>query len=279
MSLLTFKKLETISYCPVCEGKDFRTVFPPDVCLCGDCYTYFRNPRPTLTEVIKSYNSNKTYSKWVKEKSERERMWLRRLKLVQKYKRTGILMDIGTGDGHFLDVANRFGYTTFGTEVSKAALSINHRVFNGSLCDIDCLPDNYFDIITMWHVLEHMQYPYMMLKKALNLLKDNGVLYIAVPNEENHLFRYRLGIINPENPLGNLIYGTEIHLIHFQPNTLRGILHRAGFKIVEFSVDDVYLQRKPLSIAKLFIQRTLSSITGWNFSMAMYAVAMKELDA
>ncbi|MCX5814642.1 MAG: hypothetical protein NTX75_00150 [Proteobacteria bacterium] len=62
----------------------------------------------------------------------------------------------------------------------------------------------------------------------------------------------------------------------FQPKTLMGILHRAGFKIVEFGVDDVYLQRKPLSIAKLFIQRVLSFITGWHFSMAMYAVAMKD---
>lgn len=271
----TFEQFETIDCCPVCESRDHFLSFLPDVCFCNNCLIYFRNPRPTLTEIINSYDSNKTYSQWVKEKSERERMWLRRLKLVQKYKKTGILMDIGTGDGHFLDVADRFGYTTFGTEVSKAASSGNHRVFNGSLCDVDRLPDNHFDIITMWHVLEHMQYPYMALKKAFNLLKDNGVLYIAVPNEENHLFRYRLGIVNSENPLGNLTYGTEIHLIHFQPKTLMGILHRAGFCIVEFGVDDVYLRRKPLSIAKLFIQRVLSSITGWHFSMAMYAVAMK----
>ena len=137
----------------------------------------------------------------------------------------------------------------------------------------------------MWHVLEHLPDPQCALAKIHSLLRPDGLLFVAVPNEENQLFRNRIGLRRSLHPLGCLLpekpsgvapsqsttppywWGMELHLTHFQPHTLREGLRRAGFETIKFGVDDLYSRRSCSNLAKLYLQKALSGLLSWHFSM------------
>jgi len=86
-------------------------------------------------------------------------------------------------------------------------------------------PDRFLDVITMYHVLEHLHNPREALSKAYQLLKSGGLLVVAVPNLDSlqaRIFRQRWYHLDAPR-----------HLYHFTPRTLEMLLHEAGFKIVE----------------------------------------------
>ncbi len=202
-------------------------------------------------------------------------MWKRRLDLLKRFKNAGRLLDVGAGDGYFLDMAKDGGFSTYGTELSSTgagyADKLGHRLLLGQLKDID-FGGLKFDVITLWHVLEHLPNPGEALSIISGLLDPGGIFALAVPNEENHLFRYRMGLKKCPNPLGPIVWGEEIHLTHFQPATLRSALRARGFEVRDFGVDDIYWDRSVKNLAKLAMQKSLSALFGWHFSMAMYCV-------
>ena len=71
-------------------------------------------------------------------------------------------------------------------------------------------------------------------------------------------------------------WGHEIHLTYFQPRTLRNALQRAGLKVKNFGVDDIYGLRSFRNRAVLAMHKTLSALFWWHFSMAMYAICEKD---
>ena len=189
-------------------------------------------------------------------------------------------MDVGTGDGHFLDVAREAGFQVEATELSDTGIERARQrgfsVHKGQMLDID-FQGRRFDAITIWHVLEHVPNPGEMLREIYSLLKPGGILAVAVPNEENKLLRHRLGLRTESNPLGSLDWGKEIHLTHFQPWTLRRNLQKVGFEILDFGVDDIYLVRSGRNRLVLAAQCFLSRLTGYHFSMAMYCICRRPL--
>ncbi len=272
-----FQYFENVEACPVCGNAEFIQAFEADVSRCGKCLTYFRSPRPTQTDIQRSYDYGANYAQWKEsDPKARRAMWDRRLQLIRQFKPSGDLLDVGAGDGYFMGVAAESGYTTSGTELSATGIEIARRkgqvIRQGQLTSIE-FDGRKFDVVTIWHVLEHVPNPGEVIATAHKLLKPEGILAIAVPNEENSLFRHRLGLRRAVNPLGSLTWGQEIHLTHFQPETLRAALKRADFEILKFGVDDIYADRSWRNLAKLTMQKTLSALIGWHFSMAMYCVS------
>lgn len=210
---------------------------------------------------------------------ERRAMWSRRMQIVKRFSNGENLLDIGTGDGHFMDVAAKEGYSCQGTEFSNAGKQRAEKrgflIHFGQLNELH-LPSSSYDVITMWHVLEHVPNPGDVLREIWRLLKPGGIVVIAVPNEENTLLRWRLRK-TPMNPLGNHedAWGNEIHLTHFQPNTMRRSLEICGYRLMFFGVDDIYKQRTVRNLSVVWLQKLLSYLSGWHFSMAMLAVAKK----
>jgi len=274
----TFEEYETLESCQVCGSGQFRKVFEPDVVQCDRCHVFFRNPRPTQAEIRRSYDFGSNYAEWQQDDSKRCRMWERRVNHLTRYKKTGRLLDVGAGDGYFLDCAKAAGFTTYGTELSSTGADYagkrGHQLLLGQLRDID-FHGLKFDVITLWHVLEHLPDPGNALSIIFNLLEPGGIFGVAVPNEENQLFRHRIGTIKTANPLGPIVWAKEIHLTHFQPATFRAALREHGFQVREFGVDDIYWDRSLSNMAKLTMQKSLSALLQWHFSMAMYCVCSR----
>lgn len=276
----SFQEFETLTLCPVCGSEHTIRTFEPDVDRCKACACYFRNPRPTQTEIQRSYDYGANYQNWAQlDPVARRAMYARRVQLLRAVaKSDGTLLDVGAGDGSFLDLAKNAGFVTMGTELSetgaKLARDRGHEIRLGQLLDID-FQGQTFDAITLWHVLEHLPDPGKAMARVLSLLQPGGIFGLAVPNEENQLFRHRCGLVKAANPLGSLAWGEEIHLTHFQPATLRRALRSAGFEILRFGVDDIYLDRSAKNLGKLALQKTLNAFLSWHFSMAMYCICRK----
>ena len=271
-----FADYEVLKECPVCQSAGpFLSPFK-SLQRCPRCKVYFANPRPTQAQIGASYESGATFDSWVKERVTRDAGWERRVALLPGKNAGKSLLDIGTGDGHFMTAARAAGYNCLGTELSEnganRARAEGHRVLMGQFCDID-FGEEKFDIISMWHVLEHVPNPGETLVQVRNLLKPDGRFVVAVPNEDNAFVNFRLGFRGAQiAPITPPEWGHEIHLTYFQPATLRAALRAAGFEVERFGVDDIYGSRSFRNRAVLALQKGFNSLFWWHFSMAMFAI-------
>jgi len=114
----------------------------------------------------------------------------KKLKLINSFK-TGekILLDIGCGTGDFLETAQKDDWHITGIEPNENARRIANSKTNNSVFETEHLANlkaNSFDVITLWHVLEHLPNLEMHTKLLKHLLKPNGTLVIAVPNFKSY---------------------------------------------------------------------------------------------
>jgi SAM-dependent methyltransferase len=136
-------------------------------------------------------------------------------------------LDFGCGGGVFLERMHRQGWTVTGLDVSATAVhsirtTLGLPALAGTLPHRDLAPAS-FDLITMWHSLEHVHDPVEVLQNAYDLLVSGGTLLVAVPNIESLAFRW----------FGPSWHGLDLprHLTHFSPPTLREVLERADFEV------------------------------------------------
>ena len=151
---------------------------------------------------------------------------LLRKQRVNKYKKTGRILDVGCGDGSFLSLMRKSGWDVAGVETSESGIKRCEREKINISGDID-FPEEYFDFITLWHSLEHIENPLETLKKLHGVLSKQGILLISVPNiecMEYVLFkRFWFHLDLPR------------HLYHFSPETLKKLIKKAGFKTIEIN--------------------------------------------
>lgn len=256
-------KTEEVKKCSVCGNEEIATVDKhSNLCCCKNCRYFFISPRPTLDEIQQFYSRSDKYNGWLAELEGRDSLWKKRLKLVKKEKQSGRLLDVGTGIGQFLFFAKN-DFESYGTEISKSAIKIakeRFRVSTVRLGEIDSIDFGVmkFDVITCFHVLEHVQNPFSTIKRCKALLSNNGVLIIAVPNELNGVSRVvtrlliRLLIkfkIKKSDRYGG--YGiskitldknqSEVHLSYFTESALKKLLEKNGFYAVRDTLDPYYV--------------------------------------
>lgn len=137
---------------------------------------------------------------------------------------SGTLLDVGAGTGYFLHHMQKHGWKVTGTEQNDSA-----RAFALSEWEIPLLPEEAlfdlpgrsFDIITLWHVLEHLDDPGKYLQKCAQLLKPGGFLFLALPNPAStDALHYRKFWAAWDVPR---------HLWHFSPSNLRQFTEKQGF--------------------------------------------------
>jgi SAM-dependent methyltransferase len=181
--------------------------------------------------------------------------------MVIRYERQGRLLDVGTGTGQFLNAA-RNRYEVEGTEVSRRAIDIASekyglRIHEGALEDIDFFSSR-FDVITLFHVLEHVHDPGALLSRCGELLSTHGIVVIAVPNEikgwkrpiKRLLAHGRRGVHNYSKLYGLPrikldVSGEEIHLSHFTIDTIRKLVNLCGLRVIDEDLDPCHASTGP----------------------------------
>ncbi len=262
--------------CPICgSGSIFNySKDYPYIKECHDCKIVFTHPLPEgLTE---AYGEDYYKSWYEKQLRQRVKLWRRRLNIVKRFCRSGKLLDVGTGDGLFLKVAKSANFNVYGTEISPAAVRAAKNLYDLDihLTEIENagFQENSFDIITIWHVIEHVKNPLEVLKKVYSLSKPGAVVFVATPNLDKHVSRiiYRLTSNKPYpfySPKG------EQHLFHFNEYTLERIIKKAGFNIICTGTDfaSVRLKFKMLEYASFI----LSAFLHRNWNENILAIAQK----
>ena len=153
-----------------------------------------------------------------------------KLSIITKYSgsKAGEILDIGAGTGAFLNVMKSSGWNITGVEPDETArrnafknyqlnLLGNEQLFNFQL--------QSFDAITMWHVLEHVHKLNEYILQAKNLLKENGVLIIAVPNYTSYDAE-----VYQQNWAA---YDVPRHLYHFSPASMKELLKKHDLKLIK----------------------------------------------
>ena len=179
---------------------------------------------------------NKYYEDYHQRLDDRENININtgRLNTITKFKSGGRLLDIGAGRGYFLNTVNQKpSWQGTGIEISPTACQYANKHYH---LKIQCstlstakFPDNYFDVITFYAILEHLRYPLRNLKVAYRKLKKDGLLVIRVPNIRS--FEYFLCRLFKRKYNGFIF----VHLHYFTPKGIQSLLKKAGFRVIKIT--------------------------------------------
>lgn len=261
IAMITPNKIdaEILSPCNVCGSDRIQKVDSDfNFCRCDSCGYVFDSPRPSFAEISAFYSQAGKYDTWLNEERARDLLWKRRLKKLLQFGACGCLLDIGTGYGHFLHHAQSFFSNVTGTEVSESAVALAKEKYGlkllaGPVEQLD-LPPQSFDTITLFHVLEHVPDPCMLINRCHALLGTQGTLIIAVPNDvlawTSNIKKIgkKLGLrsfqkFSPKLGISRAGASREIHLSHFTPAVLRRLLENCGLHVTRESLDPYYVSR------------------------------------
>jgi 2-polyprenyl-3-methyl-5-hydroxy-6-metoxy-1,4-benzoquinol methylase len=161
----------------------------------------------------------------------RKYMLQRKRRLVEKACRTtkGHILDIGAGTGYFLNEMKRHGWQVSGTEKSLGAREMARSEFGLSFFPAEKLPQfkkESFDAITLWHVLEHIHLLNETLNTVNKLLKNSGILVIALPNHTAYDARHYKAFW--------AAWDVPRHLWHFAPEHIKKLGEKHGFRLTRF---------------------------------------------
>jgi len=152
----------------------------------------------------------------------------KKAKRIIREKSSGKLLDIGCGTGAFLNEMKQRSFTVSGIEPDGEAANFARERYKLEVSGEEGLSEfakASFDVITMWHVLEHVPFPMKRMQELYDLLKDDGSIFIAVPNP-NSLDAVHYG-------KDWAAYDVPRHLHHYTPDILEKIAQSTGFEIVK----------------------------------------------
>lgn len=203
---------------------------------CDHCGLVFTMPRPAPEVIGNYYKSDAYYSHQQNKKGIIPKIYesVKTINLKGKVAMAigdlpqGRLLDIGCGVGDFLLQVKKLGWSVTGIEPSEQASKIaQSRLAFAPLtpADYDQLPDQSFDVITMWHVLEHVDDLKSQTKELKRLLRPGGRLVIALPNYQSFDCQYYSDKW--------AAWDVPRHLNHFSPDCLKGVLNAIDFKHVD----------------------------------------------
>lgn len=292
--------MNKLDACPLCGHGHFRQYRNPSyfrgdgerfkVERCAKCGFAFTNPRPEGAALAAYYQTEDYVSHTEAKDSLVNRLYLavRQWALAQKERHIknsvgfrGKLLDFGAGTGAFLQHAGHKGWKVWGTEPDEGARQIAQEKGVEIWAPEDGrLETHSFDVITLWHVLEHLPHLQEDFARLKGLLQPKGVLVIAVPNHESWDAR-----IYKDNWAA---WDVPLHLSHFRKADIKNLAHQHSMEVVDiknmpfdaFYVSMLSEQIKngkpnlPLAFVKGAISN-LSSLGRPNMSSLIYTLRLR----
>jgi 2-polyprenyl-3-methyl-5-hydroxy-6-metoxy-1,4-benzoquinol methylase len=234
--------------CPICGAADIKDVFSVrdytvsnesfGITRCSSCSLRFTQDVPDAFSIAPYYKSEDYISHTNTSKGLINRLyqWVRKRTLRKKRKlleeltgmKAGQLLDVGSGTGAFVNEMATHGWQVTGLEPDEGARQLARKLYNAELKDVNefyHLPANSFDAITLWHVLEHVHKLSAYVDELKKLLKENGKLFIAVPN-----YTSKDAAIYKEYWAA---YDVPRHLYHFSPRSMQVLIEKHGLKVLQ----------------------------------------------
>jgi len=225
--------------CNFCKSEKFSTVVKINdrktrktfsILQCNKCHLCTTSPMPKKQDLKKYYEGyrDQTTRRFSSPVENFIHFWHKgRVKHITKLKKRGNILDVGCGRALELEMLSKLGWSTYATELSRDIeqnlLKKGVKSFFGEIWHLKG-KNNFFDVISMWHSLEHLENPKKVISTAKKLLKKNGLLIIEVPNFAS--FERKI--------FGNFWFHLDVprHLYHFPKDTLIKNLENNNFKIV-----------------------------------------------
>ena len=248
--------------CNLCGSRDVRWLYPstltnltpnaddfrctsaaygvhPPIVRCNVCGLVYANPRWDSNVVRDSYSvvEDQTY---VEEREGRVLTFSRNLKpleaLIGPNSKTRRLLDVGCHIGVMVELAQQRGWDAWGVEPStwaaEQARARGLHVITGTLDSAE-VPSDYFDVVTMWDVIEHLTDPAAELCNVHRVLKPGGIFAIHTIDIESWFAR----LMGKRWP-----WLMEMHLYYFSPRTLRKMLEQTGYRVIHSSAQGRFLR-------------------------------------
>lgn len=201
------------SQCPLCDGGGLVPETARYLC-CPAC--------GTLTQVTGEASVLSDPVDYARGQNPADHRWLSLLSTLTEGRR---LFDVGCGSGAFVEVASAAGWQATGFDSDRRLIGLA-----GHLGDkVEALDaqhwnpvDDSYDVVRLWFVLEHVQFPGRLLRRAIGALRSNGLLQVAVPNDAGWLSRRVMA--SPDDRF----WEHPLHLHHFAPFGLERWLEAQG---------------------------------------------------
>lgn len=240
--------------CNNCNNIYFDTILCKDkynLFKCRNCGLLFTNPQPKIKE-LEDYYSKNYFNHWFIYPEVKNKTDLWRINFIKNYlsKNNINILDFGAGIGNFLSIAKKKNpdWNTYGIELSAFAQDYAAKNYNITLTDLQSIKNLNikFDVITLWHTIEHLTNPDKIILELKSLLVPAGLLFIETPNTNSFLTKIR-GLKSL-----NLIE----HLFHYTPETLEYLFLKNDFKVLFNQPGNPGYTRKGI---KILIKKALSS--------------------
>jgi len=187
----------------------------------------------------------------------RRRALTRQLTRLGSYVEGRKLVDIGAGPGYLCHVAALEGWRAQGVELSAKALRIGKQFLDVDYVQLDDIPDKSLDVITCYHILEHMEQPSGFLRRVHSKLKANGVVAIHVPHREplSFLIRNRLRVVMRRAAEKHCQLYVPEHISGFTKGSLVNTLELFGFKPLMVRTSAMWSSYYDPFFARSFVHR------------------------
>lgn len=239
-------QLRNIEKCPVCGSESQHPFLEAEdhnvsndlfkIVECKDCSFRFTSPIPTEETIGDYYKSDNYVSHSGTKKGlvnrvyhiVRSRAIKQKENLASKYTKDKTILDIGCGTGDFLGYCKAHNWNTMGLEPDVSARKIaleKNAIEAKNLSHLYEIEENTFDVISMWHVLEHVYNLNEDIEQYKKILKKQGTLMVAVPNcSSKDAEHYKASWA---------AYDLPIHLYHFRPENMKRLFSKHGMEVIE----------------------------------------------
>ncbi len=221
----------------LCGSQHYQSLFTvSDYTLnkCVECHLVQTYPLPAQESFDNLYDEE--YFTKLACRKEQELVYHRRiLHLIEQYKISGSMLEVGIGAGFFLELAQQQGWNIQGIEPSEAACRYVSQTVSVPICNETLetahLTPKSIDTIVLRHVLEHIAEPQMFMRELRRILKDDGLMCLVVPNFGGlHARVEREAWFHLSIPY---------HVAHYTKRPLQQLIDENGFDVVRFMTTDL----------------------------------------
>lgn len=228
---------------------------------CSRCFLVFIYPQLSKKENNQLYSDPEYFTKLDREASNQVLSAILKIRFFPEYdeyvnnqfSHPADILDIGCGNGEFLLSMKNRGWNVWGIDQSRIAINNSSKLLKIPLTRLRVADPSEnpfrkkFDVVTMWHVVEHLQYPVNFLASVRKLINRNGRLIFEVPNSDSSVLR-----LFKENY--NWLMVPE-HIYYYNPKSVRILLENSGFRVVRIDFPPRAMMNFSLSLAKYIKKR------------------------